>query len=387
VDAWIRQGTVVLEGAVSSLSDKQRAVQVAGAYGKVIDLLSIQGAEATTGASVSATNVTVAIDPTVHDAKLRGKLTELGALIGDSNLRLNMINDTLVLDGSLADTYAQERARRLASLYFPQVLDVSAIRGPGVQVALKVHVLEVDRTGVGELGVAWGSMNRGVLDTNAFYVGELAMDWQLKRLMMLGAKINTLVDDGHAKILAAPTLLTLSGGTASFLAGGEIPITMPQGENKYSVEWKEYGIRLQVKPIVDASGYVTVSLTPEVSTLDWANAVRISTIALPALRTRRTETQVRVADGATLVLGGLISREESKQATKMPFISELPVIGRLFRSDKFSNGETELLFLVTPHVLREGESLAPEAVVLPGGLEPDGKESSVSRPKVLEMVP
>lgn len=450
VEPWVHQGTVVLEGTVNSAAEKQRAIQVAGAYGKVIDLLVIQLSAQPEAPSDNTQNAPVPpIDPAVKDAELRQKLEELHTLIGDPNVRLRMVNDVLVMDGSQESTHAQERSRRLAALYFTDVVDVTFVRGnsdqpdlakqvataidrPGLvlrtagnriimegtlrdqnelnralqiaggygkevvnlvaltnplQVAIKVHVLEIDRTGMGELGVTWGSMNRGVLDSNAFYVGELTMDWMLRRLALIGAKIQTLADNGHAKILAAPTLLALSGQTAQFLAGGEVPVAMPQGENKYIIEWKEYGVRLQMTPVVDNQGYVTVQLAPEVSTLDWANAIRVSTIALPALRTRRTQTQVRVENGATLVLGGLLNREESNQATKFPFLADLPVVGRLFRSEKFSNGDTELLFLVTPHVLQDGESLLPEHVVSSGAWEPDPKAEDSTAPSVLDMVP
>lgn len=462
VEPWMHQGTVVLEGTVDTSADKQRALQVAGAYGKVVDLLTVRTPQAAPTES-SGVNAEV-VDPAVQDAEMHKRLEELAVLIDDQALRLRIVNGALVMDGSLADASAQERARRLAALYFPQVVDVTRPRGQSstdepelatriaaaidraglvvrtagnrivlegtlrdqneltralniaggygkevmnlvaltnpLQVALKVHVLEVDRTGEGELGVTWGSLNRGVLETNAFNFGEIFMDGPIERLALIGAKIQTLVENGHAKLLAAPTVLTLSGETAQFLAGGEIPVAMPQGDDKYLIEWKEYGVRLELKPVVDARGFITVSLTPEVSTLDWANAIKLSTITLPAMRTRRTQTQVRVEDGATLVLGGLISQEESKQAGKMPWLADLPVVGMLFRSEKFSNGETELLFLVTPYVMKDGGELQGASVIgtgtLAGGVDsgtgaPQGGNQTATgvnqRPSVLDMLP
>ena len=171
--------------------------------------------------------------------------------------------------------------------------------------------------------------------------------------------------NGDAKILAAPSILTLSGKEAFFLAGGEIPIPLADGEGGTKVEWKEYGIKLKVTPTLDKNNNITMSVSPEVSSLDWANAVLIGGDKMPAITMRKATTNVQFINGGTLVIGGLLKREDSETVFKIPVLGDLPIIGGLFRSKEFQNGQTELLFFVTPRVIKDDSKVDPNNITKP----------------------
>ncbi|HBN08114.1 MAG TPA: secretion system protein, partial [Cyanobacteria bacterium UBA8530] len=143
-----------------------------------------------------------------------------------------------------------------------------------------------------------------------------------------------------------------SGGKASFLVGGEVPIPMAQAQGQVTIDWKEYGVKLDISPQVMASGKISLKVKPEVSSLDFNNGVRINNFLVPALQSRKAETQVVLRDGQSLLIGGLIQNQESKNIEKLPFLGDIPVLGQLFRSDNFQNNETELNVIVTPHLLK-----------------------------------
>ncbi len=177
------------------------------------------------------------------------------------------------------------------------------------------------------------------------------------------ALINALEGSGFAYTLARPSLVALSGQSASFLAGGEIPIPVPSsGSNTITIEYKEFGIRLTLTPTVIAKNRITLKVAPEVSELDYSNAVTISGTPVPALTIRRTDTSISLADGESFVISGLISTRNSAQVNKLPGLGDIPVLGAFFRSSNLQREERELLMIVTPHLV---QPLAADAQ-LPG---------------------
>lgn len=273
----------------------------------------------------------------------------VSAAINRSDLEIRAVGDRLIIEGQLRNQNELARALQIAATFSNNVVNLVTLTHP-IQVLMEVKVLEVDRNASSQLGMTWGSITRGVLEPNTLLIGE-GLPFQFHRLSAIGGKLDVLVENGQARLLAAPTLLTLSGESAQFVAGGAIPVAMTEDNAKVTVEWKEYGVKLTARPVVDAAGTITIYLTPEVSSLDWANGIKVANFVLPALRTRRAQTQVQMASGETLVLGGMLNNEESKFVKKLPLLGDLPILGHLFRSEKFVRGETELLFLVTPHVV------------------------------------
>ncbi|MDT9630404.1 type II and III secretion system protein family protein [Pseudomonas sp. JV449] len=167
------------------------------------------------------------------------------------------------------------------------------------------------------------------------------------------AMINALESSGFAYTLARPSLVALSGQSATFLAGGEVPIPVPSaGSDTISIEYKEFGIRLTLTPTVIDRNRITLKVAPEVSELDYSNAVQIQGIQVPALTVRRTDTSVSLADGESFVISGLISTNNRSSISKFPGLGDIPVLGAFFRDTNIRREEKELLMIVTPHLVQ-----------------------------------
>ncbi|MHC8322524.1 type II and III secretion system protein family protein [Pseudomonas sp. GB2N2] len=165
--------------------------------------------------------------------------------------------------------------------------------------------------------------------------------------------INALEGSGFAYTLARPSLVALSGQSASFLAGGEIPIPVPSANsNSYSIEYKEFGIRLTLTPTVVSNDRIALKVAPEVSELDYNNGVTIGGTTVPAFTIRRTDTSISLADGESFVISGLISTHNASQVSKFPGLGDIPILGAFFRNSQVNREERELLMIVTPHLVQ-----------------------------------
>ncbi|WP_152220832.1 type II and III secretion system protein family protein [Pseudomonas sp. SCB32] len=212
--------------------------------------------------------------------------------------------------------------------------------------------LELDSSG--NLGGKFGAANSGF---NVIWGGG-SSKW-------LGF-INALEGSGFAYTLARPSLVATSGQSASFLAGGEFPIPVPNGNNDtITIQYKEFGVRLTLTPTVMSDKRIALKVAPEVSELDFSSGIRTNDIAVPALTVRRTDTSVMLADGESFVISGLISSSTISNIDKFPFLGSLPVIGALFRASSLDKDDRELLMIVTPHLV---QPLAANAALptLPG---------------------
>ncbi len=163
---------------------------------------------------------------------------------------------------------------------------------------------------------------------------------------------------GQVTTLANPNLTALSGETGTFLAGGEVPIPISQGLGAVSVEYKQYGVGLSYTPTVLADGRISMRVRPEVSQLDYSNAVTMGGTRVPGLTTRRTETTVELGSGQSMMISGLLSNNHNNSFEKTPGIGNLPVLGALFRSNAFQRNETELVIVITPYLVRPVNSLS-----------------------------
>ncbi|QKZ02874.1 MULTISPECIES: type II and III secretion system protein family protein [Pseudomonas] len=165
--------------------------------------------------------------------------------------------------------------------------------------------------------------------------------------------INALESSGFAYTLARPTLVALTGQSASFLAGGEVPIPVPSaGSNNISIEYKEFGIRLTLTPTVVSGDRISLKVAPEVSELDYSGGITIAGTTVPALNVRRTDTSVSLADGESFVISGLISNKTVSAVDKFPGLGDIPILGAFFRNSALTREEKELLMVVTPHLVR-----------------------------------
>ena len=169
------------------------------------------------------------------------------------------------------------------------------------------------------------------------------------------AYIRALKTSGALRALAEPNLIAMNGQQASFLAGGEFPIPVVQSGNNsgaVSVQFKEYGVRLNFKPTIIDEDHIRLELEPEVSTIDFANGVRFDGFVIPALRTRRAKTGVELRDGQSFALAGLLDNNETQSISKIPGIGDVPILGNLFKSKSFQRQETELMFIVTADLVK-----------------------------------
>lgn len=265
-----------------------------------------------------------------------------------------------------------------------QTYEVVVHSGTGFnQVVLNVKIAEVSRSRLKELGFDFfvSMLNSRRLEGSAtvgFFGGQvnspnipilrnplgenvsMAVDYvSLSGDRRLAGIVKALESDGTIKTLASPNLVAVNGEKAKFLAGGEIPIPVVQGgtsNNSISIQYKEYGVKLEFEPTVIDSGIINLRVVPEVSTPDYSRAVVLSGFLVPAFQTRRVDTVVELKDGQSLIIGGLTNTDVRKTEHKIPLLGDLPVIGALFRNVRETIEENELVVLVSPRIIRPLEA-------------------------------
>jgi len=284
----------------------------------------------------------------------------------------------IVLSGTVRDKAVMEKAVNLAGGYVDkkeEVINLLALQegAPSNQVLLKVRFAEVSRSALTELGASYFTSATGFHDvlgrvgTNQ-YPGPVFDNSQGQPKLVfsdflnfflfdvskdLGLVVKALQTKGLLQSLAEPNLVAESGKEASFLAGGEIPIPIAQpgqGGITVTVQYKEFGIRLNFTPVVNGDR-VHLKVRPEVSSLDYNNAVLLQGFRIPALSTRRTETELELMNNQTFAIAGLISNQMNKTLQKMPGIGDIPILGLLFQSQAAQKDRTELVVMITPQIL------------------------------------
>jgi pilus assembly protein CpaC len=291
----------------------------------------------------------------------------------DANIEATPMNNLMLLTGTVANPDDVAEAQRLTQAYVGKETEVVTRlkSATPLQVMLKVRIAEVNRSLLKSMGVnllshdTTGGFNFGIGRGNpgtingpgsaTFNVNPaattLAGFGKFLGLDLLGS-LDIAANDGVATILAEPNLTALSGETASFLAGGEFPIPISQGNNAVTIEYKQYGVGLAFTPIVLAGGRISMRVRPEVSQLDDANGVTLNGFRVPALITRRAETTVELGSGQSFMIAGLLQNTGSNSVDKTPVLGDLPILGALFRSTKFQRQETEMVVIVTPYLVR-----------------------------------
>jgi Flp pilus assembly secretin CpaC len=342
--------TIAVEGSPKTAAEAERARALLSALDgqvKVVDLIQEPPP----------------VGPTIDEER-----DLLADALGDSVSIRVVGRSALVVEGLLPwGSDAERVAQTLETLQLhTPVLNQTRLALPDKQqVLVRVKVVEVSQDDLKRIGVNWGNLQDGnrlarggafsFLD-QPFLFGQFggggidAADFS--------AQIDLLAQDNRARILAQPNVLVNDGEEATILVGGEVPIPVPQaggtGAAAITVEYKDFGVSLKVKPTVleGAGGQpeINLALSPEVSSIDPASSVTISGISIPGFRTRRAETNVDVTPGSTLVIGGLIQRDVARITRKIPFLGDIPVLGHLFRSKEFSEGKTDLVIMVTPEI-------------------------------------
>ncbi len=271
--------------------------------------------------------------------------------------------ETLALQGTVTSEQMQEHYKEvLDAMDHPyRVVNVLRIVEPFKdQIEVAVLVVEISNDQLDKLGIEWGQLGLSPDGIVGFVSQPFLYDIRTRSdfnpVSDIAANIHLLLEDSKGRVLARPKVMVNDGEDAEILIGGEVPIPIVQPESSgittVTIEYKKYGVRLQIAPTIKTDGQtLDLEIKPEVSSLDWANGVTISGFSIPALRTRTVETTVSIQDGGTLVLGGLIQKEQAEVIRKIPLISEIPIIGELFKHKSFVSGSSELVIFVTPRIV------------------------------------
>ena len=320
-----------------------------------------------------------------------------------------MSNDAVVLEGIVGSAPAADRAVQIAETYAPgKVVNLLSI-GSAQQVMLEVRFSEVKRSALKQIGLGLGVRSdggklRGVIGGGAsltpgsgtttttvtdpvtgvitetttanpadLTLGSIVNSFGIisRAFRALGGNFEATLDalerKGAITTLAEPTLVALSGETASFLAGGEFPVPVVQsggggtgGGNSQAltIEWKPFGVSLAFTPTVLADGVINMVVAPEVSSIDPTASIVINNLTIPGLQTRRARTVVELRDGESFAMAGLLRRDFQNTVRQLPVLGSLPIIGTLFRSTGFQREETELVIIVTPRLVRPVRAMA-----------------------------
>ncbi|CAE6695135.1 pilus assembly protein N-terminal domain-containing protein [Paraburkholderia aspalathi] len=312
----------------------------------------------------------IALQTTVRIAKaeVNASLEQLRAVLKSvPGLRIDAIGSSIVLSGTVhRDMVGIVKS---ATQDMKNVVDTTTIdEGDALKktVHFKVQIMEVTRTAQKNLGISWDSSFKGPqvggatsVSTGAAKAVTAGTSYFLAGLATnITSQINFAIENGDAYILAAPELNTKSGGTASFLAGGEVPIPQSGALGTTNVEYKPYGIKLNIIPVVDANNVISAHLTTEVSQIDPS----VTYGGMPGFLTRNTSSDISMRSGETLAISGLVSADALSDSNGMPFLGKLPIIGQLFRSDSFRAKKSDLVIFVTPVI--SDPDLAPNTDLL-----------------------
>lgn len=234
------------------------------------------------------------------------------------------------------------------------LLEVLSSRRPET-IAIRIKIIEVKDGDAASTGLKWSEQIkfREAPPESPFRLGLPIRD------SLLEATINMLLQEKRARLLAQPTLVTMNGREATFLAGGELPVVI-QTPQAVGVEWKQFGVRLRVTPSLEGVDDVILNLNPEVSSIDRQNAVMIGNFNIPAIATRTASTSVSLKDGQSVVLAGLLKEESREVASKIPLLGQIPVLGALFTTTTTERDDSELVIIVSPTIVRNNE-VKPES--------------------------
>ena len=297
---------------------------------------------------------------------------------------VQMVGEKILLRGTVMNQYEKNLALKIAGLYTGttpsttasgsgnaaqamdktggNVIDLLQMARPS-QIRLEAQVVEISSSNKKELGIQYGTKtgdgdSGSKIDAEGtIYAGE---DWNtrgwggwlVRHSSTINAALRALITQGKARILSRPNISTLSGEKAKILIGGSIPIPV-NNDGKVSIEWKEYGVKLNIEPVADQMDKITSKVHAEVSRLDYANGLVQNGFSIPALATREAEAVIHVSNGMSMVIGGLLNSEDGKTVTKIPLLGNIPIIGEFFKHTSRTRDKRELIIIITPHLIGE----------------------------------
>lgn len=323
----------------------------------------------------------------------------MAELMPGRNIAATSIDNGIVLTGMVSSPGEAEDARRLAAHFIGQgeeVINRLQVTAPN-QVNVRVRIAEINKSVLRNLGINWdaaisqGGFAFGLLTTfplglsNVFGGSTAGQGGSAGQTVHAGpfdltATMDLLAQEGLVSLLAEPNLTAVSGQTATFLAGGEFPIPVAQSSSGagtvpvISVEFRQFGVSLGFTPTILSPNRISMRVRPEVSALSDSGSVSTGTFTIPSLTVRRAETTVELASGQTFAIGGLVQSTNQITANAVPGLGDIPVLGELFKSDKFQHNESELVILATPYVVQPISNPAAPAIPNDPALGPDGTQ-------------
>jgi pilus assembly protein CpaC len=293
-------------------------------------------------------------------------------LFPGENIQVSFSDQAVILSGNVSTNAVMLRAGEIALATSPKLQVINMLQLPGgaesQQVMLQVRFAEVNRRALQEAGISFFTTLAGFKDTLARTSTQqfAAPDFEDDKLVFsdflnlfflntkhdIGAVVKALKSTGHFQSLAEPNLIAYNGQEASFLAGGEFPVPVVQGSTgTVTIVFKEFGIRLTFTPTI-AGDVIRLKVRPEVSSLDFANGLTLSGFRIPSLTTRRAQTDVELRDGQSFAIAGLLDNMSQDDGAAVPILSQIPIIGNLFKSKSERAERTELMVLITPRLVR-----------------------------------
>ena len=282
------------------------------------------------------------------------------------------VDGKILLQGEVANQHEKDQAQSIASLFVENkdnIINLLEMSNP-IQVNLAALVIDISTTDGQDIGIIPGATGKIGSTTNdytgitfgSFYGGQDYKEYGGKIYNNINFKLNALIQSGKAKILSRPNITALSGKEAEILIGGEIPIpTSKQGD--ISVTWREYGIKLHIQPTATPDRKITTKVAAEISTLDNSNAVSTTAGKIPALISRKASTSINIPDGHTMSIGGLMNNTESKNVSRIPLLSSIPIIGEFFKNTSTSKDRHELIILITPTIVSSDDVQASDRLL------------------------
>jgi pilus assembly protein CpaC len=333
---------------------------------------------------------------------LRGLQQALREILPAEPVEARAVGGSVMLTGYVSSAAAAEDARLLAARFAGADNVINRVKvNSANQVNLRVRIAEVSREVSKSFGVRWNALLGGEDGSGTFFSpgnfsgrndASFADDFipgasalfndpaafGLGTAFAIGdasidAMLDVLAQEGLVSVLAEPNLTALSGETATFLAGGEFPVPVAADEDRISLEFKQFGVQLEFTPTLLGDDRISLAVAPEVSEIDRQESVELVGTVIPGISTRRASTTVELASGQSFAIAGLLSSEQDHGIDKLPGLGNLPVLGALFRSDRFQRGETELAIIVTPYIVepvsRQKLSAPTDGLMPPNDIE------------------
>ncbi|WP_374452278.1 type II and III secretion system protein family protein [Phenylobacterium sp.] len=298
--------------------------------------------------------------------------SDLAAAIPGEIIKVRNLGEGLLLTGEVSTTAVAAKAKTLADKFAPESITSALTVRASQQVILEVRVLEAGRSDLKDIGFNLAATD-GVnfaLATGSGLIGPSTPQGVLQVRGSIGSvdidlMLQALEEKGVVRTLARPNLVALSGQKASFLAGGEFPFPVPNGRDTVSIEFREFGVKLDFEPVVQDNGLIRLLVAPEVSALDTRANLRLNGMEVPSLTVRRAATTVELKSGESFAVAGLFQQDYANAIRQLPGIGQVPVIGSLFRSARWKRQESELVIIVTPR-LATAEDLTGETRIMAG---------------------